>query len=529
MQQKYKEYSLNREVEKVKMIMPRQQANLSVVQRPSESIAADHLLLVTNRGPVEYYLSQEKTLKQRRGAGGVVTALTEAMKHMKTTWVALAMTEGDRQALKETQNAFLPSPDGNQKLRLRYVAVPNEVYHRHYDVISNQVLWFLQHYLSHHDKALSSEQRRKDWEYGYCRVNQALANTVCAEIARGEGSAIVMLHDYHLYLTSAMIRQRHPSIVMQQFIHIPWPEVRYWQSALPSTMTQAIFHGLLGNDIVGFQTSRDAQNFLEGAGILLDDVEVDIKSGSIFYHDHRTLVRDYPISISVSAERRLVQSVAGRRAAERILPLLCERTIMRVDRIEPTKNIVQGFQAYAYLLKQHPELHEKVTFLAFLVPSRQSVPQYHKYREEVLTLIEQINQQYGRNGWTPIQAFVQNDRTMALAAMQFYDVLLVNSLIDGMNLVAKEGAVVNKRDGVLVLSRTSGAFQQLEQACIPLSPGDIVETAQALYQALTLRPEERCLKARLARQDVETNNLQTWIAWQVRDINAVIDGEWAYR
>lgn len=504
--------------------MPQQEGNLSLAQHSSESIDAERLILVTNRGPVEYYLTQDKTLKHRRGSGGVVTALIEAMKRMDTTWVALAMTEGDRQALKEAQNGLLPSPDGNQKMRLRYVAVPKSAYHRYYDVISNQVLWFLQHYLDHHDGALSSEQIHKDWENGYCKVNQAIADAVSAEIASGEGSAVVMLHDYHLYLASAMIRQRHPSIVMQQFIHIPWPEVRYWQSSLPGTITQDIFHGLLGNDIVGFQTRRDAQNFLESADTLLDDVEIDAEAGSISHQGHRTLVRDYPISISVSAERRIVQSVAGRRAAERILPLLCEQTIMRVDRIEPTKNIVQGFQAYAYLLEQHPELHEKVTFLAFLVPSRQAVPEYRKYKEEVLTLIEQINQQYGRNRWTPIQVFVQNDRTMSLAAMQFYDVLLVNSLIDGMNLVAKEGAVVNKRDGVLVLSRTSGAFQQLEQASIPLSPGDMVETAEALYQALTLPPEERRLKANLAREEVETDDLRTWIAQQVRDINSVIDG-----
>jgi len=152
----------------------------------------------------------------------------------------------------------------------------------------------------------------------------------------------------------------------------------------------------------------------------------------------------------------------------------------------------------------------------------QALSIYRRYRKEILKLIEDINQKFGRNKWTPIQAFVQNNRTQALAALQFYDVLLVNPLIDGMNLVAKEGPIVNQRNGVLILSRTSGAFQQLEEASIPISPADMVETAEALYKALTLSPEERRQKAELARQIVEHHDLKAWIAQQVRDISFII-------
>ncbi len=504
--------------------MLQQEEEASSTQNPSGSLLADRLILVTNRGPVEYDIGKDKKLRRRRGAGGVVTALTDAINRIDTTWVALAMTEGDRQAMQEAENGLLPPPAGKQNMHLHYVTVPKRVYHQHYNVISNQVLWFLQHYLDQHDNgSSSSEQIRKAWENGYVRTNQALADAVSAEIERGEGSVVVMLHDYHLYLTSTMIREQNPSVTMQQFIHIPWPEVRYWQSALPTAIIEAIFHGLLGNDIIGFQTRRDAQNFIEGAGTLLNGVEIDTESGMITHDGRHTLVHDYPISISVTEERRTVESRTGKRAAERILPLLGKQTIMRVDRIEPTKNILQGFQAYAYLLEHHPELHEQVKFLAFLVPSRQTVAAYRRYQQDVLKLIEEINQQYSKNGWTPIQVFVQNDRVMALAAMQFYDALLVNSLFDGMNLVAKEGAIVNKRDGVLVLSRTSGAFQQLENASIPLSPGDTMETAEALHTALTLPPEERRRLSTLAREEVERDDLRNWIVQQIRDINSVID------
>ena len=133
-------------------------------------------------------------------------------------------------------------------------------------------------------------------------------------------------------------------------------------------------------------------------------------------------------------------------------------------------------------MEQHPELHQKVTFLAFLVPSRQSLSLYRKYQDQTVKIIEEVNEKYQTPDWTPIHAFVQNDRVVALTALQCYDALLVNPIIDGMNLVAKEGPVVNKTNGVLVLSRSSGAFQQLAEVCIPISPADHLETAEALYK-----------------------------------------------
>jgi trehalose 6-phosphate synthase len=196
---------------------------------------------------------------------------------------------------------------------------------------------------------------------------------------------------------------------------------------------------------------------------------------------------------------------------------------MRVDRVEPTKNLIRGFQAYSQVLEKHPELHGKVVFLAFLVPSRQTLLLYRHFDADVRSLIDDINHTYGTNDWTPIQAFFGNDRVRALAAMQFYDVLLVNPIIDGMNLVAKEGAVVNQRDGVIVLSRTVGAFHQLAKGSIPTSPVDAEETAEALYKALMLPADERKIKAATARQAVERSDLTKWMAQQIADINDLLD------
>ncbi len=493
---------------------------------PAQFIHASRLIIASNRGPVEYHISQDKALKQRRGAGGMVTALIGAANRLEVTWVAMAMTEGDRVALKEAQqndDGLLHSPLRGQKMQLRYVAIPKEAYRKHYEQICNRLLWFLQHYLYDPTTDSTSAHKLQDaWKNGYYVANQAIADAVNVEIEREDTTPIVMLHDYHLYLAPAMIRQRHPTIIMQQFIHIPWPDIRCWQF-LPSNIAQAIYSGLVGNDIIGFQTERDSRNFLEGARTLLDGAVVDFEEGAVWWQGHRTQTRAYPISISVTEERRLVQSKAGRRAAARILPSLGEKTIMRVDRIEPTKNIVRGFQAYAQMLDEHSELCGRIKFLAFLVPSRQSLPEYKRYFADVTKIIEEINRRYGTDEWTPIEAFLGNDRTQALAAMQFYDVLLVNPIIDGMNLVAKEGPAVNQRNGVLVLSRTAGAFQQLGKASVPTSPTDIAETAQALYKALTLPCDERRMKAALGRQIVERQDLNTWLERQIADINELLD------
>lgn len=494
-------------------------------EKTPQSIHAKRLIIATNRGPVEYYLSQEGDLKYRRGAGGVVTALTGANSRIDVTWVAMAMTEADRIVAKEAaqHQGVMPSPLPGQDMLLRYVAIPKTAYRKHYEEISNQVLWFLQHYLYDPTVDLQDAEKLQDaWKNGYCVANRAIADAVCAEIDRGEGIPVVMLHDYHLYLAPAMIREQHPTIIMQQFIHIPWPDIRCWQF-LPGNIAQAIFNGLVGNDIIGFQTERDAHNFLEGARTLLEGSVVDFAEKAVWWQGHRTQVHAYPISISVADEKRLAQGLAGRRAANKIAPLLKEKTIMRVDRIEPTKNILRGFQAYALLLEQHPEWLGKVRFLAFLVPSRQGLAKYKRYSSDIKKLVEEINQRFGTPEWTPIHAFYENDRVQALAAMQHYDVLLVNPIIDGMNLVAKEGPVVNKSDGVLVLSRTAGAFHQLGKFSLPITPTDVTETAEVLHAALTMPCPERHALAMQARLSVEKHDLNEWLQRQISDINALLD------
>jgi len=354
------------------------------------------------------------------------------------------MTEGDRRA------AALANEDGGLPAELvaqRFVVLPRDVYRKYYEIFANRVLWFLQHYLWNAPYEPVINARIWDaWHNGYVRANEAFAGAIVAQLAPIRRDAVVMLQDYHLYLAAARIRERVPDAVLQHFTHIPWPEPRYWQ-LLPQAMRRAICEGMAANDIIGLQTERDVTNFLATAGENLAGAHIDPSTRVLRWRGHMVRVRAYPISVDPAHLRRLVRSAEVRRHVARLTALAGERTIVRVDRVDPSKNLVRGFEAFELLLRRNPALRGRVRFLAFLVPSREQLPAYRRYREQVITLVHRINARHGRPGWQPIEVFYENHYLQALAGMTLYDVLLVNPILDGMNLVAKEGPIVNERAG----------------------------------------------------------------------------------
>jgi trehalose 6-phosphate synthase len=512
------------------------------------------LIIVSNRGPIEHTIDKDGTLKARRGAGGMVTALQPAARFAPPgsfTWIAVAMTEADRAIASqqdasrtaENPSAFsenTASANGHPRLRrksqdqkgqlppTRYVNVPPAVYERYYDGISNRILWCLQHYLwNTSEEPTFTAQQYQQWEQGYRIVNQAIANTVCEEVARRTSPALVMFQDYHLYLVPGLVRERLEQegriaeTILHHFIHIPWPTARYWQ-LLPRQMLKGIYQSLLANDLIGFQTERDMANFAYSVQALVDDTKItqDKRGWCITWRGHTTLARSYPISIDV--QEVLQEGAHGAHQYEReVCQMLGKFTFMRVDRVEPTKNIVRGFQAFEELLKRRPDLAGSVRFLAFLVPSRQGLPSYKRYEREVRKIIQKINTTYGRADWKPIEAFFENNRARAMAAMRYYDALLVNPVMDGMNLVAKEGPIVNQCDGVLILSEIAGAAQQLGEASLTIVPTDVEETTQALIRALEMPPDERRQRAQQIRTSIERNDLEAWLNQQFADVGEV--------
>jgi trehalose 6-phosphate synthase len=505
-------------------------------QEISSLVGQRRVIVASNRGPVEFVRSASGRLTTKRGSGGVVTALAMLARDLPMTWVAATMSQGDREAFPNESAPAREVRLGRQTLRVRYVNVPPEMYTLHYDIVSNELLWFLQHYMW--DPATTptfTEQHYTAWDQGYRPVNFAIAQTIADEAFTAarqparqsarltDGSdTIVLLQDYHLYLTAARVRERLPRATIQQFIHIPWPAMRYWQF-LPERFISEIFEGLAANDVLGFQTEDDARNFLECARYFLPDSRVDLDHGRLIRRRHRLLARAYPISVDAEEIQRTVNSAAGHTGARELGHLLDDdaQVIVRVDRLEPTKNIVRGFQAYEALLRRHPELRGQVRHLAFLVPSRLGLPRYRKYDRDVRRTIQRINAAFGTPDWQPITAFFENNRARALAAMRRYDVLLVNPVIDGMNLVVKEGPVVNERDGAIVLSRTAGAFEQMRRAVLPVTPTDIEETMEQLHEALHMSAHERQERARHAREAAMSGSPTEWALDQLRDAAAV--------
>jgi trehalose 6-phosphate synthase len=471
-------------------------------------------ILVSNRGPIEYSMEPDGRFIIRNSPGGVVTGLLGAIQQYHTVWISLTTSEGKPQTVhtdKLISNSLL-TPLAN--VTLHHVNVSRKTYNRYYNRISNHILWFAQHSLLQPVGGTTFDKRTQaDWEQGYSIVNNVVAKAVIEDLKLYGSDIPVIFQDYHLYLVPEQVRAQYPKARLSHVISVPWPDARYL-ALLPDYIVQAIYRSLAANDIIGFQTLHDAQNFLRGAEYFLKNVHIhsDIENpvGSLFWQKRRVQVRLYPIAISPKYLQAIAESKEAEAAIEELSPQIRfndkHQIILRVDRVEPTKNIIRGFQAYEHLLQSHPEMHGKVVFLSLLVPSRQSLTEYRSYERNTKRIIDHINIHYGRPEWQPIIALFGNDRTRALACLQYYDVLLVNPVIDGMNLVVKEGGIVNKRAGVIVLSRTAGAHDILGDHVLNIAPTDIDATADALYRGLTMSVEERTDRACKVREILLTED-----------------------
>src|SRR6266436_662641 len=451
-----------------------------------------------------------------RGGGGVVTALLTLAEVMSADWVSCVRTDAERNMV-EQQGDTIVAPLGRSTIKLHYVNPTREQYHRYYSVISNPVLWFIQHYLWNlAQEPIIDSEIHTAWADGYVEVNRQVARRVVEVGHQLPERPLIMVHDYQLYLVPKMVRRELPGAIITHFVHIPWPTPQYWK-VLPRNMRDAILEGLLGCDIVGFQSSGDVRNFLmtcdENAGLTVDDKERAVLiDGRVVY------ARPYPISIEVAATTRLAFSHSVLVEERKLRDWRPEHLIVRIDRTDPSKNIVRGFLAYEKLLAHHPELKGRVQFWAFLQPSRQDVAAYRHYVRRVRQAVQRINTQYGALGWLPIRLELGESVRKAMAAMRNFDVLVVNSVYDGLNLVAKEGALVNRSDGVIVLSENVGAHEELHQHVLSVNPFDIEATADAMHQAIVMGIEEKRRRNEGAREVVRTNDIARWITRQVQDI-----------
>ena len=313
-----------------------------------------------------------------------------------------------------------------------------------------------------------------------------------------------------------MVRRARPDVFLHHFVHIPWTQPDAWR-VLPARIRDEIFDGLLANDIVGFHTRSYRRNFLQCVRDLTEH-EVDMERGVVKCRDREVWVRAYPLPI----DWRATQGVAARDRVqefeEKLLRRRREYSILRVDRADLSKNVLRGFTGFDIFLEQHPEFAERITFTAQLMPSRTDVPEYAEYLERIEALVAVVNHRHGTPDWMPINLKLRDDLDEAVASYKHYDVMMVNAMFDGMNLVAKEGPLVNERDGVSILSENTGAHEELGEYALSVNPFDVQELADSIYAALTMEPEERARRAEGLKDIVTSRDPGNWIDDQIADI-----------
>ncbi|MFF3330335.1 trehalose-6-phosphate synthase [Streptomyces sp. NPDC002888] len=455
---------------------------------------AAQVLVASNRGPVSYEVREDGSLHAKRGGGGVVSGLSAIDPDAGALWVCSALSDGDREAIRR----------GVGEHGVRMLDIAADVHADAYNGIANSVLWFVHHmlYLTPLEPVFDAEFRRQ-WA-SYEAYNRAFAEALAEEAAEG---AAVLVQDYHLCLVPGMLRELRPDLRIGHFSHTPWAPPDYF-AMLPEDIRSQLVLGMLGADRLGFLTHRWASAFAACAEATDPQIvgrqgDEGIRATLEYARDwtrpgHRTRISVHGLGADAEFLRKRAHEAD---VDERIAALREEigrapdggarKTIVRVDRTELSKNIVRGLLAYRQLLEDHPEWRERVVHVAFAYPSRQDLAVYRDYMAEVRRLAEEINEQYGTPGWTPVLLHLKDDFARSLAAYRLGDVALVNPIRDGMNLVAKEVPVVSDAGCALVLSREAGAYWELREDAITVNPFDVMETARALHEALSMRPEER--------------------------------------
>jgi len=491
-------------------------------------------MVVSNRGPLTFSKTRSGEWRAKRGSGGLVTALAEVGRLAPITWISAALDQADREAGKLLRGrngrsrteiqAKIDEQLPGQDLRLDLRDISPDAWHAHYAVVANPFLWFMQHQLYTLPYEPTVDEQLVDaWQNGYRVVNETLAGAVVDQ-TRGVRRPVVLLQDYHLYLAARTIRSERPDALLLHFNHIPWPAVDSWL-VLPQGLRRVICEGLLANDIVGLQTDRNATNFLAAVDAFVRDARVDPAGRHVRWRGRTIWVRAYPISINAETLEAFAQGSAvekrRRELASRLKRAGNPKLIVRVDRLEPSKNALRGFLAFEALLRRRPELRKSVRFLAVQSISRERVPEYARYAAAVREVVARVNGMADPDV-APIWLLDGSEYALAIAALSLADVVLVNPVVDGMNLVAKEAAIVSR--AALVLSETAGAAEQLAADSLMVSAADVAGTSEMLERALEMPDEERAQRLRHLRASVRNEDLAWWLARQLRDLAAVAKG-----
>ena len=496
------------------------------------------VLVASNRGPVSYQFGADGSLIPSRGGGGMIAGVTDGLAALgpgaSATWICAALSDADRAVARAGDTS-----DGNG-IPVRMLDIPPDIFDRAYNRVANSTLWFLLHQLfDTPNQPRFGREFRRDWE-SYLAYNEAFADALTEEaltgeaLTRGEGGLRVLIQDYHLCLAPRLLRDRlggqpgHPSgeAGIGHFCHTPWAPPDYYRM-LPDDVGRALLDGILGADRAGFHAERWATAFLDCCAAVLgaDVTRTGLAGpgpgpvGQVTYRGHVTEVAVHPLGVDAAALRERARAGDVRAHVGALRRAAGDRKlIVRVDRTELSKNIVRGLAAYRELLATRPQWRGRVVHLAFAYPSRSALAEYRAYTDQVRELAGQISEEFRTADWDPLVLEVKDDYPRSLAACALADVLLVNPIRDGMNLVAQEGPVLSERGCALVLSREAGAAATLAADALLVNPYDVTETADALHRALEMPDAERQRRGAALAATAAADPPARWLGGQLASL-----------
>src|SRR6266700_481269 len=455
-----------------------------------DASAGRRILIASNRGPVSFTLGDDGRLQTRRGGGGMVSGLSSVAAQADVLWVCAALSDADRAAARDAPGGLLNLEGAAGGSAVRMLDIPPTVFHRAYNSVANSTLWFVHHMLyDTPNRPHFGLTFRREWE-SFRAYNRAFAEALAAAAGGGidtpaaapeRGDPVrVVIQDYHLTLVPRMLAELRPGTRLAHFSHTPWAPPDYYRM-LPDDIGREVLDGILGADHAGFHCQRWADAFIDCCEHILG-AEVDRGRQRVVHRGHVTGIGLHPLGADADQlARRAAEPDVQARLATLAEAAGGRKLIVRIDRTELSKNIIRGLAAYRELLVTHPEWRGRVIHLAFAYPSRHDLPEYREYTACVQRLALEISDEFGTDEWDPLTLQVNDDYARSPAAYRLADVLLVNPIRDGMNLVAKEGPILSERGCALVLSREAGAADELAPDALMVNPYDITATADALH------------------------------------------------